>query len=149
VDQSLIAIKQGRRESDIASSANIVISDCPQFLAHIYANILSESAKETQDVISYHLGSAYKMALRSLPEYSDYVLVQLHEYIENGVRYNGADAAIDIHERIQKFMKQVQIPYTLYDRTKMSINELINILFSINSGSNVLEFLRKLLGNKI
>jgi len=107
-DQIVMLYGQRKRERD-ASTARMVVSDCPTFLNFIYAQLLYEHPFCEKTALK--LAKIYKEVLFDVSTYSNIILLKLQNYIDNNVRYQSADEARDIEERIVRFLDDHHIPY--------------------------------------
>jgi len=123
-DQILVWYGQWKRELN-AKRANLVISDCPTFLSYIYAKILHDGPFNEQDALM--LAKIYKQSLFDVNSYSDIILMQMRGYTENNIRYQSEAEACAIHERIQIFLDDHNIPYQShsYLENEDMLNELL------------------------
>lgn len=126
-EQFFIWHGQHEREHN-ADLANIVISDCPTFLAYIYLlHLPKESFSEHTALV---LAKIYKRVLFDIGWYSNIVFLNLKEYKENKVRYQDIEEALRIEERIRNFLNDHCIPYESYDYTQQ--DQILKDLFYIN-----------------
>jgi len=103
-DQLLVWVKQYERELAVATTANIVLSDCPVFLPYIYALRAMRDLEWTQQT-DFALSSIYKRSLRALEEYDQIFVLNLLWYRENNIRYHDREQSEEITEEIKKFLK--------------------------------------------
>jgi hypothetical protein len=126
-DQFLIFLSQQQREKD-AETASIIISDCPTFLAYIYAlHLLNESFSQT---VALYMSKLYKRALFDVNGYSNLIFLKLQDYKDNRVRYQTPEQATEIERLIGVFLDQHHISYT--SATYKDRDALIPELFYIN-----------------
>lgn len=126
-DQFFIWYGQKSRELD-ARSSNIIVSDCPTFLSYIYMQLLNKT-KLTEDTAMY-LSKIYKRVLFDINSYTDIVFMQLQNYSENNVRYQSADEAMEIQERITRFLDDHNVSHIKTDYKNN--DQLLLDLFYIN-----------------
>lgn len=127
-DQFFIWYGQHEREED-ADTANIIVSDCPTFLAYIYLLHLNREKYSPQAAL--YCSKLYKRALFDIQSYSNLVFLELENYAENNIRYQSETEARKIEERIQQFLDDHCIPYKA--ATCHENDRLFNELFWINT----------------
>jgi len=129
-DQIFILQGQWRRERN-AQMHDIILSDCPTFLAYIYAQLMDR--KEFSDEVALQLSKLYKQSLFDVKSYSDIIFLRLQEYQDNNVRYQTPDEALNIQRRIEEFLQDHRIPHRVgtYNDAEMILAEL----FYINGAS--------------
>lgn len=123
-------IWHGQREREIsADKANIIISDCPTFLAYVYMTHYNNTPFCFESAL--YLAKIYKRVLFDLLErYSDLIFLKIQNYAENNVRFQTSTEAILIEERIQRFLTDHQIQHTV--ATYKDLDRILNDLFYIN-----------------
>lgn len=124
-DQILLWYGQWKREHN-ARNADIVISDCPTFLSYIYAQLAHKV--ELCDESALQLAKMYKQSLFDVSSYSDIWFMEIRDYVNNKVRYQTEDEAIQIQEKIRTFLLDHNIPYRIADY-KNSHQVLKDVLF--------------------
>jgi len=118
---------QHERE-DNAGTADIVISDCPTFLAYIYLLHLPKDKFSTDTALV--LAKIYKRVLFDIQLYSDIIFLKLIEYKDNNVRYQTSAEAFDLERRIKGFLDDHHIPYHTYNYTESE--RILKDLFYLN-----------------
>lgn len=118
---------QHEREEN-AGLANIVISDCPTFLAYIYLLHLPKDTFSTDTAIV--LAKMYKRILFDIQTYTDLMFLELQKYKENQVRYQSFDEARQIEGRVKGFLDDHNILYSTWNYTQ--VEAIIKKLFFIN-----------------
>lgn len=131
-DQFFIWHGQKSREEN-ASSANVVISDCPTFLTYIYMQLLNTEAISEQSAL--YLSKVYKRVLFDILNYTDIIFLQLLDYKDNNIRYQTKDEALNIQTRIDSFLKDHGVRHSTY--TYEQASEILDDLFFINKIDNV------------
>lgn len=128
-DQFFIWYGQRERERD-AETADIVISDCPTFLAYIYMLYLNR--EQFSETSALYFSKMYKRVLFDIQNYTDLIFLSIKNYEDNNVRYQTKDEALELERRIRQFLDDHHIPYvdTTYDQTQ----KLLADLFWINDG---------------
>lgn len=111
-DQFMIWHSQSKRENDAQKTSDLVISDCPTFLSYIYGCLLSENIKiENKNIL---LSKLYKRCLEDLYDYEQIFFLNLVNYEENNIRYNGKQESEKIQHFIIKFLEQHGIQFGNY-----------------------------------
>lgn len=132
-DQPWIQLKQKEREEAVASTANMVLSDCPPFLAYIYAAKALRDGVQPSRFADYTMQSLYKRAVKSLSDYKLFVLLKTLDYKENSVRFHDKEQSVEIYEDIKRFIsnhgRSKDIMHTDYRNKKEMID---NILYMNN-----------------
>lgn len=118
---------QHEREHN-ATTADIVISDCPTFLTYIYLLHLPKDKFSLATALV--LAKMYKRVLFDVEWYSDIIFLELKEYRENKVRYQSLEEALIIEKRIKMFLDDHRISYTTYDYSQS--DKILTDLFYIN-----------------
>jgi nicotinamide riboside kinase len=126
-DQFLIWYGQRERERN-AQRSNIVISDCPTFLAYIYTLCLNGSEYNPQTILNY--SKIYKGVLDDVQGYSSLVFLKIADYANNNIRYQSKTEAFKIEGRIQQFLDEHHIPYR--SGTYRETDQLFKELFWLN-----------------
>lgn len=126
-DQFFIWFRQRERERN-AGKADIVISDCPTFLAYVYTLHLNDKPIGAKS--SMILSKIYKRVLFDLQQYTDIIFLRQGEYKDNRIRYQTADEAKKIGDRIKNFLKDHQVPFIESDYPQT--DNLTKDLFYIN-----------------
>jgi nicotinamide riboside kinase len=123
-DQIWIWQGQRTREEDAAVRANVVLSDCPVFLAYIYALMLRDKPLDSN--LAFHVSKLYKRVLYDSLRYTDLILLKLQDYVKNNVRYHTASQALQIEGRIRGFLLDHGIRFTeaTYDDTEALLKKL-------------------------
>ncbi len=127
LDQFFVWYGQHEREED-AKCANIVISDCPTFLAYIYMLLLQKFDFCSESAL--YLSKIYKRVLFDLQSYSDIIFMKIKEYEENNIRYQTKEEALSIEHRISMFLEDHKVPHTT--ATYNDVEDIITNLFYIN-----------------
>lgn len=128
-DQMLIWFGQREREQN-ATTANLVISDCPTFLGYIY--MLHLNNKPFSEETALHLSKVYKRVLFDLLSYTDIILMELQEYRENGIRYQNADTAKKIEARVKGFLDDHGVKYSTRRYWDADNGHIVKDLFYVN-----------------
>ena len=76
------------------------------------------------------LAKIYKRVLFDMDWYSDLIFLKLHEYKENKIRYQSAEEAQVIENRIKGFLDDHNISYVSADYTQ--VDYLLENMFYIN-----------------
>jgi len=118
---------QRQREHD-ADAANIVISDCPTFLAYIY--LLHLPKEKFSDSTALVLSKIYKRVLSEIPWYSDLIILKMKDYKDNDIRYQSLEEAQVIENRVFGFLKDHNIGHSTYDYTQ--VEDILRDLFCLN-----------------
>lgn len=114
IDQFMFWYSQKTREEDAMSKANVVISDCPPFLAYIYMLFYNKDKMTTQFRI--HLSKLYKRVLEDLENYSHIIYLRPQEIAQNNIRFQNRDETNDLANRIHSFLKWHRIPHMVAGR---------------------------------
>lgn len=130
-DQFFLWYGQKSREQD-ASTADIVISDCPTFLNFIYMQLLNNEV--LNDRTAMYFSKIYKRVLSEIKSYSDVIFLQLQDYKYNNVRYQTPEQALDIQNRIDRFLTDHGVPHK---KTTYHDKQIIADLFYINDWVSV------------
>lgn len=128
MDQFMIWYSQKAREEDAMSKANIVISDCPTFLAYIY--MLFHNRDNMSDQFRIHLVKLYKRVLEDLEGYSRIIYLRPNNIVSNNIRFQNGDEVRDLANRIHSFIKWHNIPHIVADRG--DAYKILKSLFFIN-----------------
>jgi nicotinamide riboside kinase len=126
-DQFFVWLGQRDRERD-ASTANIVISDCPTFLSYIYTIHLNKES--FSDRLALYCSKMYKRVLFDIQSYTDLIFLSIKNYKDNGVRYQSIDDALELERRVRQFLDEHRIPYI--DAAYDANDRLFKDLFWIN-----------------
>ncbi len=118
---------QHEREHN-AELANVVISDCPTFLSYIYLLYLPK--EKFCDDTALMLSKIYKRVLFDIGSYSDIILLDIKDYVENSVRYQTKEEAMEIQERIRGFLDDHNILYSTHNYSQ--IDDILKNIFYIN-----------------
>lgn len=106
-EQLLIWLGQHNREQS-ADLANVVISDCPTFLAYVYAILHNDMTWPDSTAIMEKL---YEISLKDAASYSNLYFLQMISYASNGVRYQSSDEAKIVQDKISAFLNDHKIPH--------------------------------------
>lgn len=122
-------IWHGQHEREhIAERANIVLSDCPTFLVYLYLLHLPKERFSPDTALA--LSKMYKRVLFDIDWYSDLILLELKEFRENKIRYQSAEEARVLQDRIRNFLDDHNVQYATYDYTQK--DQILRDLFYIN-----------------
>lgn len=123
-DQFFIWYGQWKREQN-ASKHDIVISDCPTFLAYIYAILLNKD--KFNEKTAMRLSKIHKQSLLDATSYDNIIFMNLKEYVENGVRYHDQNSALEIEKLINIFLNGHNIPHirATYDDENMILKDVL------------------------
>lgn len=127
IDQVFIYQSQLDRENS-CNQSDVIVSDCPVFLAYLYARAL---CKMPDDQSVYVLGKLYKRTLSDVMGYSNFVYMKLLDYTENNIRCYGAEHAQKIDKLVKDFLDTHSIPYMECDYN-VDVNTVCGSLFNIN-----------------
>ncbi len=108
-DQMLVWYGQWKREQNASSCGNLVISDCPTFLSYIYARILHDGPFNDKDALQ--LSKIYKQSLFDVNSYSNVFFLEMQEYVDNGIRYQTSEEALEIQNRVKMFLEDHKIQH--------------------------------------
>jgi len=111
-----------------ATTADIILSDCPTFLTYIY--LLHLPKEKFSSVTALVLAKIYKRALFDIDWYSDIVFLELQEYKQNNVRYQTEEEAKIIENRIKMFLDDHHISYGTYSYSQS--DKILADLFFVN-----------------
>lgn len=128
-DQFFVWYGQREREKD-AETANIVISDCPTFLAYVYMLYLNR--EQFSERTALYFSKMYKRVLFDLQNYTDLIFLSIKDYADNNVRYQTKEEAFELQRRIRQFLDDHNIKYV--DATYDMADKLLRDLFWINDG---------------
>lgn len=129
MDQFMIWYSQKSREDDAASTANIVISDCPTFLSYIY--MLFHKRDKINSQFRIHLSKLYKRVLEDLDSYSRIIYLRPHTSVDNNIRFQTNDQINDLANRIHCFLKWHNVPHMVADRS--DVEKIVQSIFFINN----------------
>lgn len=126
-DQFYVWYGQFAREHD-AEKANIVISDCPTFLSYIYMVHLQQFDFSEESAL--YLSKIYKRVVFDLLSYTDIIFLKIKEYSDNNIRYQSAEEAAKIEDRIRRFLEDHRVPHV--EATYDDADDILKGLFYIN-----------------
>ena len=120
-EQFLLYEGQKRREHSLANN-DIIFCDNATILCYVYGVMTCDfsNAKE-----KYALLKLYEWAMRDLNEYIIFYITRELDLIEDGVRYQNLEFAMEVDNKIKNFLGMMNIPYTTVNGT---LQERINIV---------------------
>ena len=127
-DQFMIWYAQKAREDVAANRANIVISDCPTFLAYIY--MLYHNRKRLDSRLRPQVAKLYKRVLEDIDTYSRIVFLNTGTVANNNIRFHSPGEVADIDERIRSFLRNHSVPHIIADRDQSET--ILKQLFYMN-----------------
>ena len=122
-EQFLLYEGQKKRESYLLNN-DIIFCDNATILNYVYGVMVCDFSNPKE---KYALLKLYEWAMRDLNEYMIFYIPREIELIDDGVRYQNLDFAIEVDKKIQNFLAIMSIPYTIVQGT---LQERINTVKS-------------------
>ena len=118
-EQFLLYEGQKKRESYLLNN-DIIFCDNATILNYVYGVMVCDFSNPKE---KYALLKLYEWAMRDLNEYVIFYIPREIELVDDGVRYQNLDFAIEVDNKIQNFLAIMSIPFTI---VKGTLQERIN-----------------------
>ena len=126
--QPFVYLQQDRREND-ASNHEIIVTDSPKFLTYFYTVYNNKSDLDEQSLYVYH--KMYKIAMYTVLEYDELILLKPKEVKLEGVRYQDNDDIANLNNMIKTFLTTHNVKFFECDY-KVDTDELLYDIFKLN-----------------
>lgn len=133
--QLWIILEQARRESDIARTKQMMISDCPHPLGFLYLQDQLRNEHRGADKTAPWILST---CLEGLSTFDTCVYLPLNpdRCVDDGIRYHDPEQSQDLDRRIREFLEVYTVGYFTYEG---DIQALARTILSLNTNWSVME----------
>jgi len=128
LDQFVVWYSQMSAEQHASAYADMVVSDCPTFLAYIYA--IRHNHLPLSKQLKIHLTKLYERVIDDISQYSRIVYLPPQKFVSNNIRFHNNDEISAIDKQIVAFLDLHQINYITADRNR--VQDIVSSIMHIN-----------------